>query len=118
MTTFDPGASVVLTHGLDLRPLRLALRARMPAAIITLGFEVFVHDVIAATATAPWSSVYSVPSCSVTWVGFEAACGAALTCTWCTPWAVSSSCGVKPTGSDAGNVPSTASSTKERFESA
>ena len=79
MTTFEPGARVVLTHGLDFRPLRFALRASRPAASMTLGFEVLVHEVIAATATAPWSSVYFVPSPSVTGMGLEAVEGAALT---------------------------------------
>ena len=36
---------------------------------MTLGFEVFVHEVIAAIATAPWSSVNCAPSSSVTVVG-------------------------------------------------
>jgi hypothetical protein len=30
------------------------LRASSPAPIITLGFEVLVHDVIAAITTSPW----------------------------------------------------------------
>ncbi len=33
---------------------------------MTLGFEVFVHDVIAATVTAPWPRSNVVPSPSVT----------------------------------------------------
>ena len=36
------------------------LRERGRRAIITCGFEVFVHDVIAAITTAPWSSVNSL----------------------------------------------------------
>src|SRR3954463_5623858 len=66
MTTFEPGASDVFTHGLDCRPRSAALRASSPAAIITDGFDVFVHDVIAAITTWPWSSSVSVPSFSVT----------------------------------------------------
>ncbi|MCY1231903.1 hypothetical protein D9M68_656720 [compost metagenome] len=61
-TTCDPGASEVLTHGLDFRPLATALRASRPAAISTDGLEVLVHDVIAAMATSPWPRSKSVPS--------------------------------------------------------
>src|SRR6478609_7754132 len=52
-TTCDPGASDVLTHGADLRPLATALRARRPAAISTDGLDVLVQDVMAAIATSP-----------------------------------------------------------------
>ncbi len=55
MTTFEPGPSVVLTHGLDFRPLSTAFLASRPAAIMTEGFDVFVHEVIAARVTAPLS---------------------------------------------------------------
>ena len=65
MTTFEPGASEVFTHGLTSSPRSTALRASRPAPIITLGFDVFVHDVIAAITTWPWSSSVSVPSASV-----------------------------------------------------
>ena len=65
MTTFEPGASDVLTHGLDCSPRSTALRASRPAPIITDGFDVLVHDVIAAITTWPWSSSVSVPSASV-----------------------------------------------------
>ena len=65
MTTLEPGASDVLTHGLDCSPRSTALRASRPAPIITDGFDVFVHDVIAAITTWPWSSSVSVPSASV-----------------------------------------------------
>ena len=68
MTTFEPGASEVLTHGLTLRPFWTALRARMPAPSITDGFDVLVQLVIAAITTCPWSSSVSVPSASVTGV--------------------------------------------------
>ena len=37
-----------------LRPRVRALRATRPAAIMTDGFDVFVHDVIAAIVTSPW----------------------------------------------------------------
>src|SRR5580698_6293609 len=52
-TTWLPGASDVLTHGLTLSPLARALRASSPAATITLGLEVLVHEVIAAMTTSP-----------------------------------------------------------------
>ena len=72
MTTFDPGASVVLTHGLLVRPLSTAFFASSAAPIITDGLDVLVHEVIAAIATAPWSSSNEVPSARVTGVGDEA----------------------------------------------
>ena len=53
MTTSDPGASEVFTHGFDFRPLAAALRASRPAAISTAGLEVFVHEVIAAITIEP-----------------------------------------------------------------
>src|SRR3954453_20875377 len=62
MTTFEPGASDVFTHGLRCRPRSTALRASSPAPTITNGFEVLVHEVMAATTTAPWSIVTSSPS--------------------------------------------------------
>src|SRR5882757_9201029 len=71
MTTFDPGASVVLTHGLLESPFSTAFLASSAAPIITYGFEVFVHDVIAAMTTAPWSSVIWVPSSNVVVTGLD-----------------------------------------------
>src|SRR3984893_12931114 len=62
VTTFEPGASEVLTQGLECRPRATALRARMPAPIITDGLEVFVQLVIAAITTWPWSSSKLAPS--------------------------------------------------------
>src|ERR1700730_5320183 len=53
-TTCDPGASEVFTQGLTFSPLAAALRASRPAPTITLGFDVLVHDVIAAITTSPW----------------------------------------------------------------
>ena len=53
-TICEPGASEVLTQGFVLRPFLTALRARRPAPIITLGFEVFVQEVMAAMTTSPW----------------------------------------------------------------
>src|SRR5579884_3411321 len=69
MTTLDPGASDVFTHGLRVRPRSTAFLASSPAPTITNGFDVLVHEVIAATTTAPWSRSNSVPSPSRTRVG-------------------------------------------------
>src|SRR6185503_19520361 len=69
MTTFEPGASEVFTHGLRDRPRSTALRASSAAPIITCGLDVLVQDVIDAITTAPWSSSYAVPSGAVTGVG-------------------------------------------------
>jgi hypothetical protein len=72
MTTFDPGASEVFTHGLRARPLSTALRASSAAPIITDGLDVLVHEVIAAIVTAPWSISNLVPSDSSTMAGLLA----------------------------------------------
>jgi hypothetical protein len=69
MTTLLPGASEVLTHGLTCSPLLTAAFASNAAPSITEGFEVFVHDVIEAMATMPWSSSKLEPSSSVTETG-------------------------------------------------
>ena len=53
MTAFDPGASDVLTVGATRSPRATAFRASSPAPTMTVGLEVFVHDVIAAIATEP-----------------------------------------------------------------
>ena len=53
MTTLDPGAIDVLTHGATDRPFSTAFFASIAAAIITEGFEVLVHEVIDAMTTAP-----------------------------------------------------------------
>src|SRR4029450_13397380 len=66
MTTLDPGASEVLTHGLEARPRSTALRASSPAASITDGVEVLVQEVMAAMTTCPWSRSKPVPSSSRT----------------------------------------------------
>ena len=71
MTTWLPGAVEVFTQGLERRPRATALRASRPAAIITEGLEVLVHEVIEAMATCPWSSSVAVPSARVTGVGLE-----------------------------------------------
>ena len=53
MTTFEPGARLVFTHGCRVSPRSNAFFATSPAPIITLGFDVFVQLVIAAMTTAP-----------------------------------------------------------------
>src|SRR5262245_54695049 len=52
----EPGARLVLTHGLVFNPRFTAFRASSPAPIITLGFDVFVQLVMAATTTDPCAS--------------------------------------------------------------
>src|SRR6476659_4446915 len=69
MTTFEPGASEVFTHGLRDSPRSTALRASSAAPIITCGLDVLVHEVIAAITTAPWSSSYCAPSGVLTRTG-------------------------------------------------
>ena len=66
MTTLDPGASEVLTHGLTVSPRSTAFLASRAAATITEGLEVLVQEVIEAIATCPWSSSVWVPSAIVT----------------------------------------------------
>src|SRR5580700_793307 len=51
VTTFEPGARLVFTHGWLERPRSTAFLARSPAPIITLGFDVLVQLVIAAITT-------------------------------------------------------------------
>ncbi len=60
------GARGVFTHGLVCRPTSTAFLASRPAATITEGFDVLVHDVIAAITTWPWSIVNVAPSSSDT----------------------------------------------------
>src|SRR5215469_13136359 len=69
MTTFDPGASVVLTHGLRSSPASTAFFASSAAPTITEGLDVLVQDVIAAMTTEPWSTDVWVPSSRVTSAG-------------------------------------------------
>ena len=64
VTTFEPGARLDFTHGRRSRPRSTAFFARRPAATITNGFDVFVHEVIAAITTEPWSSRTTWPSSS------------------------------------------------------
>src|ERR1700733_8825121 len=72
MTTLEPGASVVFTHGLRSSPASTAFLATSAAPIMTDGLDVFVHDVIAAITTDPWSTDVVVASFSVTSTGAEA----------------------------------------------
>src|SRR5919199_3341663 len=83
MTTLDPGARVVFTHGLLTRPRSTAFLASRAAPIITCGLEVLVHDVIAAMTTWPWSTKVSVPSSMTTRVGFEGRSGTWSGTAWC-----------------------------------
>src|ERR1035437_2106308 len=53
MTTRLPGARDVLTHALVVTPRSTAALATRPAATSTDGFDVLVHEVMAATVTAP-----------------------------------------------------------------
>ncbi len=54
MTTWEPGARLVLTQGCGCSPRSTALRATRPAASITDGLDVLVQLVIAAIITSPW----------------------------------------------------------------
>src|SRR5688572_8602313 len=53
VTTLEPGARLVLTHGWTARPRSAAFLARMPAPIITYGLDVLVQLVMAAITTEP-----------------------------------------------------------------
>jgi len=75
VTTREPGANEVFTHGLLLSPASTAFFASSPAPTITQGLEVFVHEVIAAITTCPLSIVAAFPSAKVTGTGFEGHCG-------------------------------------------
>src|SRR3954465_9125412 len=81
MTTLDPGASVVFTHGLLVSPRSTAFLASSAAPIITCGLEVLVQEVMAAMTTCPWSTKVSVPSSMTTRVGLEGRSAAGA------PWA-------------------------------
>src|SRR6185312_5322862 len=108
MTTLEPGANVVFTHGLRDSPASTAFFASSAAPIITDGLDVFVHDVIAAITTAPWSRTPCSPSAKVTSCGFElrpSACSAA------DGTGVFASDVPGAAGSEAGNDSSLASST-------
>jgi hypothetical protein len=53
VTTLEPGAKEFLTFGLTPSPFSTAFFASKPAASMTLGLEVLVHEVIAAIKTSP-----------------------------------------------------------------
>ena len=53
MTTIEPGASEVFTHGGTVSPFSTAFLASNPAATSTDGFEVLVQLVMAAITTLP-----------------------------------------------------------------
>jgi hypothetical protein len=55
----EPGASEVLMCGATFKPASTAFFASRPAASNTLGFEVLVHEVIAAISTSPLPSEIS-----------------------------------------------------------
>jgi hypothetical protein len=56
VTTVEPGAREVFTHGWRRNPRSTAFLASSPAPSITDGFDVLVQLVIAAITTCPWSS--------------------------------------------------------------
>src|SRR5919201_6161729 len=66
MTTLEPGAREVLTHGFALSPRSTAFLASRPAASITDGLEVLVQLVMAAITTCPWSRSKGLPSATRT----------------------------------------------------
>ena len=70
MTTCEPGASDVFTHGFTERPRSTAFFASKPAATITDGFDVLVQLVMAAMTTEPCAIAPSL-------AGAEAAGGGA-----------------------------------------
>ncbi|CAB4612136.1 unannotated protein [freshwater metagenome] len=71
MTTLDPGARVVFTHGLLRKPFSTAFLARSAAPIITLGLEVFVQDVMEAITTAPFATEVAAPFNEISTAVFE-----------------------------------------------
>src|SRR5690348_2759494 len=114
MTTLEPGASVVFTHGLRDSPFSTAFFASSAAPTITDGLDVFVQDVIAAITTAPWSSTASVPSANVTGIGLDVRPSApvAAECFGASPLA----CSPGAAGSEAGKDSALDSSTPLRTE--
>ncbi|SKU78266.1 Uncharacterised protein [Mycobacteroides abscessus subsp. abscessus] len=71
MTTCDPGAMLVLTHGLVVKPFSTAFLASRAAPSMTDGLEVLVQDVMPATTTAPWSNTKLPRSADVTLTGLD-----------------------------------------------
>src|SRR6476469_5591903 len=72
VTTRDPGASEVLTVGPTDSPRAIAFRASSPAPTMTVGLDVFVHDVIAAIATDPVRISADVPPTVTVVAGYAA----------------------------------------------
>src|ERR1700710_1644233 len=110
MTTLDPGASVVFTHGLELSPRSTAFLASSAAPIITCGLDVFVQDVRAAMPPCPGSTSVCVPSSIVTGVGEDGRPLAEPCTAVCGLPASPLPCANGLTGSDAGNDSAEASS--------
>jgi hypothetical protein len=54
-----------LTHGFRRRPFSTAFLASSPAPTSTVGFDVFVHDVIEAITTEPCPISEGAPSSSM-----------------------------------------------------
>src|ERR1700709_380589 len=113
MTTLDPGASVVFTHGLLVSPRSTAFLASSAAPIITCGLDVLVQEVIAAMTTWPGSISVSGPPSMPARVGRAARPE---------PEPLTATCGLPASplpdadgvaGSEAGKVSSTDSSTLE-----
>src|SRR6202034_2272289 len=71
MTTLEPGARLVFTHGLLSSPASTAFLATSAAPTMTEGLDVFVHEVMAAMTTDPWSTSVVVPSSRVTATGAD-----------------------------------------------
>src|ERR1035441_10002465 len=102
MTTREPGASEVFTHGLGASPRSAAFFASSAAPIITSGLEVLVQEVIAAITTAPCSSSASCPPSSITRTGRRGRAGRPVAGTGVAGWSPSR-LPVTATGSEAGN---------------
>src|SRR3954467_1784937 len=83
VTALEPGARDVLTVGPTVSPRATAFRARSPAPIITVGFEVFVQEVIAAIATEPVRTVAVWPRTAIVAVRYprSSAAGSSIA-TW------------------------------------
>src|SRR5579875_2247878 len=104
MTTREPGAREVFTHGLGASPRSAAFLARSAAAIITSGLEVLVQEVIAAITTAPWPISAWRPSSSRIVTVRRAQAGAPAAAGMPGPAGLSPSrLPVTATGSEAGN---------------
>ena len=61
---------MVFTQGLLRSPFSTAFFARSAAPIITLGFEVFVQEVIDAITTAPFETEVALPSSMISTADF------------------------------------------------